>query len=100
MNGCVLSSQVDPQQLLACSKAGYAGNKNLFPAIAAKGGADGGDYLGFPDPNPKTYTPGMTGFGDTAAQTSNASLFSNVFEYVVGGLAAAIAVGILLKRKS
>lgn len=102
MNGCILSSQVDPRQLQACSAAGYVGNKNLFPAIAAKGGADNGAYQGFPDPNPTPYTPGMSGFGqdDSATQAANASLFSNVFEGVISALAAAAALGILLKRKS
>lgn len=100
MNGCVLSSQVDPRQLQACSAAGYVGNKNLYPAIAAKGGADGGAFLGFPDPNPAPYHFGMSGFGqDSAAQSANASLFASVFQYVIGGLAAAAAIGILMKRK-
>jgi hypothetical protein len=37
-NGCVLSSSVSTEQLLACAQRGIVGNYNLFPAIAARGG--------------------------------------------------------------
>jgi len=102
MNGCVLSSQVSPQQLQACSAAGYVGNKNLFPAIAAAGGAGGGAYFGTPDPNPAPYSPGMSGFGqdDSAAvQAANAGLFDNVFESIITAVATAAAFAILWKNK-
>lgn len=98
MNGCVLASQVDPQQLLACSQAGYAGNRNLYPAIAAKGGAGGGAFLGFPDPSPVPYSPGMSGFGqDNSAQSANASIFSSAFEYALSGLIAVVATTLFVK---
>lgn len=98
MNGCVLASQVDPQQLLACSQAGYAGNRNLYPAIAAKGGAGGGAFLGFPDPTPVPYSPGMSGFGqDNSAQSANASIFSSAFEYALSGLIAVVATTLFVK---
>ena len=58
-NGCVLSSQVTPAQLLACAAAGYVGNLNKYPAIAAAGGARGGMFLGAPLPNPPQYNIGM-----------------------------------------
>ena len=58
-NGCVLSSQVTPAQLLACAAAGYVGNLNRYPAIAAAGGARGGMFLGDPLPNPPQYNIGM-----------------------------------------
>jgi hypothetical protein len=97
-NGCVLSSQVSPQQLQACSEAGYAGNLNLFPAIAAAGGAGGGQFFGTPQPNPPPYTPGMSGLGqDTSAQSSNAGIFSSSIEYVISGVVAAMVLGIMLK---
>lgn len=46
-SGCVQQVQVSPQQLFACSQAGYAGNEDRFA-----GGAAGGAYLGSPDLNP------------------------------------------------
>lgn len=58
-NGCVLSSQVDVAQLLACAKAGYVGNLNKYPAIAGRGGAQGGKFFGTPMPNPPQFNPGM-----------------------------------------
>jgi len=58
-NGCVLSSQVTPAQLLACAAAGYVGNLNKYPAIAGAGGAQGGKFLGAPLPNPPQYNIGM-----------------------------------------
>lgn len=99
-NGCVLDSQVSPDQLQACAEAGYNGNLNLFPAIAAAGGAGGGAFFGTPDPNPPPYTPGMSGFGqDNSAQASNAGIFSNAIEYVISGVVAAIALGVILKGR-
>jgi hypothetical protein len=63
-SGCVLSSQVSPAQLAACSKAGWAGNFNQYPALAARGGAQGGKYFG--DVNLSPSSPaGLAGFGDT-----------------------------------
>ncbi len=123
MRGCVLSSQVSPAQLQACSEAGYAGNENLFPAIAAAGGAGGGAYFGTPEPNPAPYggsgrpvgvpapvpinypgfgPMGVSGLGqDPAAQAANASIVSNAFEYVIAGLVTVAAMAILSKsRKS
>lgn len=61
-DGCVLSSQVSPAQLAACSAAGYAGNRNLYPAIAARGGAAGGKYFGDVNLAPAPET----GLGDVA----------------------------------
>jgi hypothetical protein len=58
-NGCVLSSQVDVAQLLACAQAGYVGNLNKYPAIAARGGARGGAFIGSPMLNPPPFNPGM-----------------------------------------
>jgi len=100
-NGCVLSSQVSPEQLQICSAAGYAGNLNLFPAIAAAGGADGGEYFGTPEPNPPPYTPGMSGFGqdDSAVQAANAGVFGNVLESIITAAATAAALAILWKQK-
>lgn len=98
-NGCVLSSQVSPEQLLACSQAGYAGNLNLFPAIAAAGGAGGGAFFGTPEPNPTPFTPGMSGFGDTAVQTANAGIFGNVLESIITAAATAAALAIILKQR-
>jgi hypothetical protein len=55
-NGCVLASQVDPAQLLACSQAGYAGNLNLYSQFII----DGTDApLGTPMPNPPPFDPSM-----------------------------------------
>jgi len=100
MNGCVLSSQVSVQQLAACSAAGYAGNRNLFPAIAAAGGADGGANFGTPMPNPPPYTPGMSGFGQSeTAQQANAGVFDNIFESLVTAIATAAAFAILWKGR-
>ena len=99
-NGCVLSSQVSPAQLQACSEAGYAGNLNLFPAIAAAGGAGGGQFFGTPQPNPPPYTPGMSGLGqDAAAQAANAGIFSSAFEYVISGLVTVAAMAIFFKGR-
>jgi len=68
-NGCVLGSQVSPDQLLACSQAGYAGNANLY----AQFDIDYGGFLGSPDPNPPPFDssmlsnhPGLSGLGDTS----------------------------------
>lgn len=106
MNGCVLSSQVSPQQLQLCSAAGYVGNKNLFPAIAAAGGVENGEYFGTPDPNPTPYSPGMSGLGqnqtlsnEAALQASNAGLFDNVLESIITAAATAAALAILWKQK-
>ena len=95
--GCVLASQVSPQQIIACAVAGYAGNLNLYPAIAAAGGADGGAYFGSVDLNPPPYSPSM-GLGDTA-QDANANLFSNSLEYAISGLVGALAVALLWRGK-
>jgi hypothetical protein len=98
--GCVLSSQVSPQQLQACSQAGYAGNENLFAMIAAHGGAMNGEFFGTPDPNPAPFVPGMGGLGqDPAAQAANASIVSNAFEYVIAGLVTVAAMAILSKSR-
>jgi len=101
MNGCVLSSQVSAQQLQACAVAGYAGNRNLYPAVAAAGGAGGGQYFGTPDPNPTPYSAGMSGLGQDAssAQASNAGIFSSSIEYVISGVVAAVVLGIMLKGR-
>jgi hypothetical protein len=97
MNGCVLASQVSPQQLAACSAAGYAGNRNMFPQVAALGGADGGQFFGTPDPNP----PPFSGLGQvpTSAQDATATVFTNGLEYAISGLVAALAVGLLYGGK-
>ena len=98
--GCVLSSQVDPAQLQACSEAGYAGNENLFPMIAAHGGAMNGEFFGSPDPNPAPFVPGMAGLGqDALAQAANANIFSSAFEYVIAGLVTVAAMAILSKSR-
>jgi hypothetical protein len=94
--GCVLSSQVSQEQLEACSAAGYAGNLNSFPAIAAAGGVLGGQYFGTPDPNPGPYSPGL---GQTTAQTVNTDIFSNALEYVIAGLVTVAAMAILSKGR-
>ena len=103
MNGCVLPSQVSPQQLQICSQAGYAGNRSLFPAIAAAGGAGGGAYFGTPEPNPPPYTgSGMSGLGqdDSAAvEAANAGIFSSAIESIITGVVAALALGVILKSK-
>lgn len=103
MNGCVLPSQVSPQQLQICSQAGYAGNRSLFPAIAAAGGAGGGAYFGTPEPNPPPYTgSGMSGLGqdDSAAvEEANAGVFSSAIESIITGVVAALALGVILKSK-
>ena len=103
MNGCVLPSQVSPQQLQICSQAGYAGNRSLFPAIAAAGGAGGGAYFGTPEPNPPPYTgSGMSGLGqdDSAAvEVANAGVFSSAIESIITGVVAALALGVILKSK-
>ena len=104
MNGCVLSSQVSPEQLQLCSAAGYVGNKNLFPAVAAAGGANGGAYFGTPDPNPAPYSPGMSGLGQNQtllneAQAANAGVFDNVLESIITAAATAVALTILWKQK-
>jgi hypothetical protein len=99
MRGCVLSSQVSAAQLQACSEAGYAGNENLFPAIAAAGGVLGGEYFGTPDPNPAPYGgSGMSGLGQSA-QDVNAGIFSNAFEYIISGLVTVAALAIFSKSK-
>ncbi len=68
-DGCVLSSQVSTEQLLACSQAGWVGNRNLFPALAARGGAQGGRYFGTlnPSPDPPADSAGMSGLVDDIA---------------------------------
>ena len=103
MNGCVLPSQVSPQQLQICSQAGYAGNRSLFPAIAAAGGAGGGAYFGTPEPNPPPYTgSGMSGLGqdDSAAvEAANAGVFSSAIESIITGVVAALALGVILRSK-
>lgn len=99
-NGCVLPSQVSPEQLQICSQAGYAGARSLYPQIAAHGGVSNGEFFGTPEPNPPPYDPmGMSGFGDSAAQSANANLFSGIFEGVVGAIATTVALAILMKGK-
>ena len=48
-SGCVLASQVDPQQVMLCALRGWSGNRNLYPWIASTPGLP---YLGMVDPNP------------------------------------------------
>jgi hypothetical protein len=52
--GCVMSSQVSPQQMAACSQAGYTGNEAFFPCLIPKGPQL--PYLGTPMPNPPQYS--------------------------------------------
>ena len=67
-NGCVLSSEVDPQQLYACSAAGYAGNVDLY-------GSMGGPFVGSPDLTPPVFQPGMSGLnGQTGLNWSAVGL--------------------------
>lgn len=96
-NGCVMASQVSPEQLQICSQAGYAGNLNKFPQIAMRGGVNDGEYFGTPDPTPPPFNPGMSGFGDSPAQTANAALFAGIFEGAVSAIATTVALAILLK---
>jgi hypothetical protein len=100
-NGCVLPSQVTPQQVYLCSQAGYVGARSMYPAIAAAGGAGGGAFFGTPDPDPIPYNPaGMSGLGqDSAVQTANSSVFSSAIESVITGLVAAAALGVILKGR-
>lgn len=67
-NGCVASYQVDPAQLLACSKAGYNANRNLYAGVIDTTNLP---FLGFPMPNPPPFDPsmlsqhpGLSGLGD------------------------------------
>lgn len=84
-DGCVLSSQVSPEQLYACSKAGYAGNLNKYPAIAARGGAQGGKFFGSLNLNPAPFSPGL---GGTAAASSTRAIASvvGIIGLLAGGL--------------
>lgn len=68
-SGCVLSSQVSAAQLAACSRAGWVGNYNQYPALAARGGSQGGRYFGDVNLNPAPPR-GVSGLGDTAAAPS------------------------------
>lgn len=87
-DGCVLSSQVTPEQLFACSQAGWVGNRNLFPALAARGGAQNGKFFGSMNLNPD---PPAAGMGDTSL-LGPAPLFGiptsvwNVAPFVAAGL--------------
>ncbi len=45
-DGCVVQSQVTSDQLAACARAGWSGNRNLFPWVAARGGVQNGAYFG------------------------------------------------------
>lgn len=100
-NGCVLPSQVTPQQVYLCSQAGYVGARSMYPAIAAAGGAGGGAFFGTPDPNPIPYNPaGMSGLGqDASAQDANATIFSSAFAYVISGLVTVAAMAIFFKGR-
>ncbi len=52
--GCVMSSQVSLEQVVACSKAGYSGNEAFFPCLIPQG--PNLPYLGTPMPNPPQYS--------------------------------------------
>lgn len=65
--GCVLQSQVSPEQLFACSQAGYVGNLNLFPAQTLRTDLP---FLGSPDLNPPAFNAaGVSGLGDGAMES-------------------------------
>lgn len=82
-DGCYLSSQVSSQQLLACAKAGWVGNRNLYPWLLARGGAGGGAFFGTPQPNPPQYSGSGMGFFDSGLfDTSSWGLT----EYAIVGL--------------
>lgn len=57
-DGCVLSSQVSPEQLFACSQAGYAGNLNLYPNVVKCGGAQKGKFFGTVNLSPAAFDGG------------------------------------------
>ena len=57
------------EQLFLCSKAGWAGNRNLYSEVLARGGAQNGKYFGLlnPAPDPPTSADlaaaaGLSGF--------------------------------------
>jgi len=81
LNGCVSSTQVTPEQQLACSLAGYAGNRNRYPAIAA---LPNKPFLGSVDLHPVRYDP--VGMGDVSAPlTPGSSLDFSPSGSLLGG---------------
>lgn len=65
--GCVLQYQVSPEQLLACAMAGWSGNQNRYPSIAARSDLP---FLGSVDLNPPAAT-GVSGLGADDLATSS-----------------------------
>ena len=51
--GCFAAGQVDQAQLMACASAGWQGNRNEFPYVVARGGANGGARVGLLNRNPR-----------------------------------------------
>lgn len=94
-DGCFLSSQVSSAQLLACAQAGWGGNRNLYPAVLARGGAAGGQYLGTPQPNPPQYSGSGMGLFDSGMDFTG----WGVPEYALAGLGLYAAYQVLFNVK-
>lgn len=82
-DGCVLSSQVSLEQLQACSAAGWAGNRNLYPAIAARGGSQNGKYFGALNLNPPRAN-GLNGLGAGFGVVNDAPSFGSMAIMLLG----------------
>jgi hypothetical protein len=64
--GCFLYDQLDPQQWLACARAGWSGNQNLYPWVLMRGGAQNGRRFGMVNAQPKSAAgslPNAPGLG-------------------------------------
>lgn len=70
VRGCFAAGQVDPLQLAACAASGWQGNRNEFPGVVARGGANGGSHIGLINTHPRMPN-GQPGPGITAVNDSS-----------------------------
>lgn len=94
-DGCVSQNQTTMEQVYLCSAAGWAGNRNLYPEVLARGGAQNGKYFGLlngaPDP--------PTGADVAAVGMSGLDLSSGGASLLCFGLAAFAAVMVFGGRR-
>jgi hypothetical protein len=76
--GCFLYDQLDPQQWLACARAGWSGNQNLYPWVLMRGGAQNGRRFGMVNAQPKSAAgalPNAPGLGALALPSDPTSVY-------------------------
>ncbi len=93
VTGCVLNSQIDPAQQLACALANYGvfGNKGLFLSAVIHG-CQPPAFLGTPMPNPPQADPSMMATINAVATKAGLGGLGQDSTSQLGGFLAVVAV--------